>query len=165
MTSHDFHGAVRTLVTIAPRSISKGSARFLPLLRLWLWRYGLHAGRRRTVTGLANMEWETEVEHSVRIGRLVLSHLTTRYPDLFLSKQVPWYVTSDEDSPEIEVANELGQWKRDEISCFAPGEIPFRRIGFVINSYQASESATHEIPINPGIRKLPTTVAYKKTPT
>ena len=33
------------------------------------------------------MEWEKEVEHSVRIGRLVLSHLTARYPDLFQSKQ------------------------------------------------------------------------------
>ena len=50
--------------------------------------------------GLANMEWEKEVEHSVRIGRLVLSHLTTRYPDLFSSKQVPWYVATDEDCPE-----------------------------------------------------------------
>src|ERR1700727_2457860 len=49
--------------------------------------------------GLANMEWEKEVEHSVRIGRLVLSHLTARYPDLFQSKQVPWYVATDEDSP------------------------------------------------------------------
>jgi hypothetical protein len=48
---------------------------------------------------LANMEWEKEVEHSVRIGRLVLSHLTARYPDLFQSKQVPWYVATDEDSP------------------------------------------------------------------
>ena len=50
--------------------------------------------------GLANIEWEKEVEHSVRIGRLVLSHLTTRYPDLFQSKQVPWYVATDDDSPQ-----------------------------------------------------------------
>jgi hypothetical protein len=49
---------------------------------------------------LANVEWEREVEHSVRIGRLVLSHLATRYPDLFQSKQVPWYVAIDEDSPK-----------------------------------------------------------------
>jgi len=49
---------------------------------------------------LANTEWEKEVEHSVRIGRLVLSHLTTRYPDLFQSKQVPWYVATDDDSPK-----------------------------------------------------------------
>jgi hypothetical protein len=50
--------------------------------------------------GLANMEWEKEVEHSVRIGRLVFSHLTARYPDLFPSKEVPWYVATDEDSPK-----------------------------------------------------------------
>jgi len=50
--------------------------------------------------GLADMEWEKEVEHSVRISRLVLSHLTARYPALFQSKQVPWYVASDEDSPK-----------------------------------------------------------------
>jgi len=50
--------------------------------------------------GLANMEWEKEVEHSVRIGRLVLSHLTARYPDLFHSKQVPWYAATDEDCPD-----------------------------------------------------------------
>jgi hypothetical protein len=40
------------------------------------------------------------VEHSVRIGRLVLSHLTARYPDLFQSKQVPWYVATDDDTPQ-----------------------------------------------------------------
>lgn len=50
--------------------------------------------------GLANMEWEKEVEHSVRIARLVLSHITARYPDLFPSRQVPWYVATDEDSPK-----------------------------------------------------------------
>lgn len=50
--------------------------------------------------GLAEVDWEKEVEHSVRIGRLVLSHLTTRYPDLFQSKQVPWYVATDDDSPK-----------------------------------------------------------------
>lgn len=50
--------------------------------------------------GLANVEWEKEVEHGVRIGRLVLSHLTARYPNLFQSKQVPWYVANDEDSPK-----------------------------------------------------------------
>lgn len=50
--------------------------------------------------GLSNTEWDKEVEHSVRMGRLVLSHLTTRYPDLFQAKQVPWYVATDEDSPK-----------------------------------------------------------------
>jgi hypothetical protein len=50
--------------------------------------------------GLANMEWEKEIEHSVRIARLVLSHLTTRYPDMFQAKQVPWYVATDEEVPK-----------------------------------------------------------------
>ena len=50
--------------------------------------------------GLSNVEWEKELEHSVRIGKLVLSHLTARYPDLFKSKQVPWYVANDEDHPK-----------------------------------------------------------------
>jgi hypothetical protein len=50
--------------------------------------------------GLANMDWEKEVEHSVRIGRLVLSHLTARHPDLFQSKQVPWYVATEDDCPK-----------------------------------------------------------------
>jgi hypothetical protein len=49
--------------------------------------------------GLANSEWEKEVEHSVRVAKRVLSYLTARYPDLFQSKQVPWYVATDDDSP------------------------------------------------------------------
>jgi hypothetical protein len=50
--------------------------------------------------GLAGEEWEREVEHSVRVAKRVLSFLTTRYPDLFQSKKVPWYVAIDEDSPK-----------------------------------------------------------------
>jgi hypothetical protein len=50
--------------------------------------------------GLADMDWEKEVQHSVRVGRIVLAHLTARYPDLFQCKQVPWYVATDDDSPE-----------------------------------------------------------------
>jgi len=50
--------------------------------------------------GLANPEWEKEVEHSVRVAKRVLSYLTTRYPELFQSKRVPWYVATDEDSPK-----------------------------------------------------------------
>lgn len=50
--------------------------------------------------GLANMEWEQEVEHSARMARLVMSHLTSRYPDLFQAKQVPWYVANDDDHPK-----------------------------------------------------------------
>jgi hypothetical protein len=50
--------------------------------------------------GLASEEWEREVEHSVRVAKRVLSFLTTRHPDLFQSKKVPWYVATDEDSPK-----------------------------------------------------------------
>ena len=50
--------------------------------------------------GLASTEWEQEVEHSVRTAKRVLSYLTARYPGLFKAKQVPWYVATDEDTPE-----------------------------------------------------------------
>jgi len=50
--------------------------------------------------GLANMEWEKEVEHSVRIAKIVLSHLTARSPELFQTKDVPWYVATDDDVPK-----------------------------------------------------------------
>ncbi len=50
--------------------------------------------------GLANVEWEKEVEHSVRIAKRVLAHLTARSPELFQMKDVPWYVATDEDVPE-----------------------------------------------------------------
>jgi len=49
---------------------------------------------------LANVEWEEEVEHSVRIAKIVLSHLTSRHPDLFQSKDVAWYVATDEEVPK-----------------------------------------------------------------
>ena len=41
--------------------------------------------------GLANVDLEKEVEHSVRIAKIVMSHLTGRYPELFPMKEVPWY--------------------------------------------------------------------------
>ena len=47
--------------------------------------------------GLAHVEWDTEVEHSVRIAKIVLSHLTARCPELFQMKEVPWYVATDEE--------------------------------------------------------------------
>ncbi|WP_260740495.1 hypothetical protein [Tunturiibacter lichenicola] len=50
--------------------------------------------------GLANIDWEKEVEHSVRIAKIMLSHLTSRYPDLFQSKDVAWYVATDEEVPK-----------------------------------------------------------------
>jgi hypothetical protein len=50
--------------------------------------------------GVANIEWGNEVEHSVRIAKIVLSHLTSRHPDLFQSKDVAWYVATDEEMPK-----------------------------------------------------------------
>lgn len=47
--------------------------------------------------GLANMEWEKEIEHSVRIAKIVLSHVTARCPEMFQMKDVPWYVASDDE--------------------------------------------------------------------
>lgn len=43
--------------------------------------------------GLAHVEWEKEVEHSVRIAKIVLSHLTARSPELFQTKDVPTAVS------------------------------------------------------------------------
>jgi hypothetical protein len=50
--------------------------------------------------GLAHVEWEKEVEHSVRVARIVLSHLAARSPELFQTKDVPWYVATDDDVPK-----------------------------------------------------------------
>lgn len=54
-----------------------------------------HAGQTTPThsDGLAHMEWEKEIEHSVRIAKMVLSHLTSRHPELFQMKDVPWYET------------------------------------------------------------------------
>lgn len=49
--------------------------------------------------GLSGEDWNKEIEHSVRIARTLLSHLTTRHPELFRSREVPWYVATDEDVP------------------------------------------------------------------
>jgi hypothetical protein len=39
--------------------------------------------------GLANIESEKEVEHSVRIAKVVLSHAVARCPEMFQMKDVP----------------------------------------------------------------------------
>lgn len=49
---------------------------------------------------LANVDWQKEVEHSGHIAKTMLSHLISRYPSLFLLKDVPWYVPTDDDVPE-----------------------------------------------------------------
>lgn len=50
--------------------------------------------------GLANVDLEKEVEHSVRIAKIVMSHLTGRYPELFPLKNVPWYEPGDDEVPK-----------------------------------------------------------------
>ncbi len=49
--------------------------------------------------GLSHVDWTAEVEHSVRIAKVVLSHLTSRSPELFQTKDVPWYVATDDEVP------------------------------------------------------------------
>ena len=49
--------------------------------------------------GLANMEWEKEIEHSVRIAKIVLSHVTARCPEMFQMKDTPCYVATDDEVP------------------------------------------------------------------
>ena len=50
--------------------------------------------------GLANVDLEKEVEHSVHVAKIVMSHLTGRYPELFTLKEVPWYAPGDEEVPK-----------------------------------------------------------------
>jgi hypothetical protein len=50
--------------------------------------------------GLSDAEWDKEIEHSVRIARMVLSHLTARHPDMFRCRDVPWFLATDEDVPK-----------------------------------------------------------------
>jgi hypothetical protein len=50
--------------------------------------------------GLANVDLEKEVEHSVRIAKIVMSHLTGRYPELFTPRDVPWYAPGDDEVPK-----------------------------------------------------------------
>jgi hypothetical protein len=47
--------------------------------------------------GLADVDWQGEVEHSSRITKIVLTHLTSRYPVMFQTKRTPWYEPSDEE--------------------------------------------------------------------
>jgi hypothetical protein len=49
--------------------------------------------------GLAEVDWQKEIEHSARIAKAMLTHLTSRFPDLFSSRDVPWYQATDDDIP------------------------------------------------------------------
>jgi len=51
------------------------------------------------MNGTSNMEWSHEVDVSVRIARMVLTHLLSKAPGLFPNKDVAWYVPNDEDNP------------------------------------------------------------------
>jgi hypothetical protein len=50
--------------------------------------------------GLSAVDWDKEVEHSARVAKLVLSHVTARYPELFQAKDVPWFVATDDEVPK-----------------------------------------------------------------
>lgn len=50
--------------------------------------------------GMSHVELQTEVEHSVRVAKMVLSHLTLHCPELFQCKDVPWYVATDDEVPK-----------------------------------------------------------------
>lgn len=49
--------------------------------------------------GLADVDWQKEVEHSARIAKVMVAHLTSRYPSLFSAKNVPIYEATDDDVP------------------------------------------------------------------
>ena len=49
--------------------------------------------------GLADVDWQKEIEHSARIAKVMLTHLTSRFPNLFSSRDVPSYEATDEDVP------------------------------------------------------------------
>jgi hypothetical protein len=80
-----------TIKSLGPH-LSSPQVSYLPFAR--------RAGTRRTATALQNVDWEKEVEHSVRIAKIILSHVTSRHPDLFQSKDVAWYVETDEEAPK-----------------------------------------------------------------
>jgi hypothetical protein len=50
--------------------------------------------------GVSHTDWDKEVQHSVRIAKIVLSHLTARCPELFQTKDVPWYIPVDNEVPK-----------------------------------------------------------------
>ena len=49
--------------------------------------------------GLADVDWQKEVEHSARVAKTMLTHLVSRFPNLFVSRDVPWYQATDDDVP------------------------------------------------------------------
>jgi hypothetical protein len=55
---------------------------------------------RDSVSATSEMEWDGEVEHSVRIANRVLSYLLSKSPDLFQQRNVPWYQPGEDESPK-----------------------------------------------------------------
>ena len=53
-------------------------------------------------TGQTNAErdLEVEIDHAIHLASRVLGVLVSRKPNLFLSKDVPWYVADDADEPK-----------------------------------------------------------------
>lgn len=49
--------------------------------------------------GLPDMDWQKEIEQSARAAKATLTHLPSRFPNLFPLKDVPWYETTDEKIP------------------------------------------------------------------
>jgi hypothetical protein len=49
--------------------------------------------------GLADVDWQKEVEHSARVSKAMLTHLISRFPNLFLTRDVPRYETTDDNVP------------------------------------------------------------------
>jgi hypothetical protein len=48
----------------------------------------------------AQIDWDLEVEQSVRMAHSVLSYLLAKSPFLFQHKDVPWYQPSEDESPQ-----------------------------------------------------------------
>jgi len=49
--------------------------------------------------GLAEVDWQKEVEHSGRVAKAMLTQLTSRFPTLFPLKDARWHKVTDDDVP------------------------------------------------------------------
>ncbi len=47
----------------------------------------------------SDMDLQAEVENAILLAERLMSHVVGRKPNLFPSKQMPWYVATDEDAP------------------------------------------------------------------
>lgn len=50
--------------------------------------------------GLADVDWQKEVEHSARVAKKMLSHLVSKHAELFAQKEIPRYEATDDDVPK-----------------------------------------------------------------